>query len=163
VSPAELIQFGEKVADLHGRRSKDAPGSGGPPALCGGQAAVKRFPDHIGDRCTALPCDRANPLVTLIVDENLQPMCQHAHTLACTYGDAVMACARRSSAPRDAARPTTSVRIRRSHGSRSPGPMRRRKARPPPGRRHTYSTYATTSIIIHDSAARHGLRPHWDK
>jgi hypothetical protein len=91
VSPPELIQFGDKVADLHGRCSKDTPGSGGPPALCCGQATVKRFPDHVGDRCTALPRDRTNPLVTLIVDENLQPMRQHTHTLACTYGDAVMA------------------------------------------------------------------------
>ncbi len=89
--PAELIQFGEKVANLHGRCVKDSPGSGGPPALCCGQATVKRFPDYVGDRCTALPCDRANPLVTFIVDENLQPMGQHTHTLACTYGDAVMA------------------------------------------------------------------------
>jgi hypothetical protein len=88
VSPAELIQFAEKVADLHGRCRKDTPGSGRPPALRCGQATVKRFPDHVGDRCTALPRDRANPLVTLIVDENLQPMRQHTHTLACTYGDA---------------------------------------------------------------------------
>jgi NADPH:quinone reductase-like Zn-dependent oxidoreductase len=85
--PAELIQFGEKVADLHGRCVKDPPGSGGPPALCCGQATVKRLSDYVGDRCTALPCDRANPLVTLIVDENLQPMRQHTHTLACTYSD----------------------------------------------------------------------------
>ena len=91
MSPAELVQLGEKVANLHGRCVKDAPGSGGPPALCCGQATVKRFPDHAGDRCTALPRDRANPLVTLIVDENLQPVRQHTHTLACTYGDVVMA------------------------------------------------------------------------
>ena len=84
--PAEFIQLGEKVANLHGRRVKDTPRSGGPPALCSGQATVKRLADHVGDRCAALPRDRANPLVTLIVDENLQPMRQHTHTLACTYG-----------------------------------------------------------------------------
>ena len=83
---AELIQFGEQIANLHRRRIEDAPASGGPPALCCGQATVKRFSDHVGHRCTALPRDRANPLVTLIVDENLQPMRQHTHTLACTCG-----------------------------------------------------------------------------
>ena len=73
MSSAELIQFGEKAANLHGCRVEDAPGCGGPPGLCCGQATVKRLADHAGDRCTALPCDRANPLVTLIIDENLQP------------------------------------------------------------------------------------------
>ncbi len=84
MAPAELIQFGEKAADLHRGCIKDAAGSSGPPALCCRQAAVKRLTDHIGDRCTALPGDRAHPLVTLIVDENLQAMRQHTHTLACT-------------------------------------------------------------------------------
>jgi hypothetical protein len=84
--PTEVVQFGEKVANLHRCRIKDTPGSGRPPALCYGQATVKRLADHVSDRCTALACDRANPLVTLIVDENLQPMRQHTHTLACTYG-----------------------------------------------------------------------------
>ena len=83
--PAEFIQFGGKVANLHWHCIKDTPGGGGPPALRCGQATVKRLPDHVGDRCTALPRDRANPLVTLVVDEDLQPMRQHTHTLACTY------------------------------------------------------------------------------
>lgn len=107
--PAEFIQFGEKVANLHGCCIEDSPGSGGPPALCCGQTPVKRLADHVGDRCTALPCDRANSLVTLIVYEDLQPMRQHTHTLACTYGVALTAlrlCVRRGAAghPLDTAR-----------------------------------------------------------
>lgn len=86
MSPAKFIKLGEKVANLHRCRIKDTPGSGSPPALCSGQATVKRLADHVGDRCTALSCDRANPLVTLIVNENLKPMRQHTHTLACAYG-----------------------------------------------------------------------------
>jgi len=89
VPPAEVIQFGEKIADLHGCCGEDAPGSGGPPTLCCGQTAVKRLADHVGDRCTALPCDRADPLIALVVDEDLQPMRQYTHTLACIYGAAV--------------------------------------------------------------------------
>src|SRR2546430_1229332 len=83
VASAELIQLGEQIASLHRRRIEDAPGSGGPPPLRRGQPTVKRLPDHGGDRCTALPRESANPLVALIVDENLQPVRQHTHTLAC--------------------------------------------------------------------------------
>jgi hypothetical protein len=48
---------------------------------------VSRSPTSIGcsDRCTALPGESANPLVALVIDENLQPVRQHAHTLACAY------------------------------------------------------------------------------
>ena len=83
MTSAELIQFGEQIANLHRRRIEDAPGRGGSPPLCRRQATVERLPDHGGDRCTALPRESANPLVALIVDENLQPVRQHAHTLAC--------------------------------------------------------------------------------
>lgn len=86
MTSAELIQFGEQIANLHRRRIEDAPGRGGSPPLCRRQATVERFPDHGGDRCTALPRESANPFVALIVDENLQPVRQHAHTLACAYG-----------------------------------------------------------------------------
>ena len=85
MAPAELIQLGEQIANLHRCRIEDALGSGGPPALRCGQAAVERLADDGGDRCTALPRECANPLVTFIVDENLQPVRQHAHTLACAY------------------------------------------------------------------------------
>jgi len=86
VTSAELIQFGEQIANLHRRRIEDAPGRGGSPSLRRRQATVECLPDHGGDRCTALPRESANPLVALIVDENLQPVRQHAHTLACAYG-----------------------------------------------------------------------------
>jgi hypothetical protein len=86
VTSAELIQFGEQIANLHRRRIENAPGRRGSPALRRRQATVERFPDHGGDRCTALPRESADPLVALIVDENLQPVRQHAHTLACAYG-----------------------------------------------------------------------------
>ena len=85
MTSAELIQFGEQIANLHRRRIKDAPRRGGSPALRRRQATVERFPDYGGDRCTTLPRESANPLVALIVDENLQPVRQHAHTLACAY------------------------------------------------------------------------------
>src|SRR5450755_1495430 len=85
VTSAELIQFGEQIANLHRRRIEDAPSRGGSPPLRRRQATVERLPDHAGDRCTALPRESANPLVALIVDENLQPVRQHAHTLACAY------------------------------------------------------------------------------
>ena len=85
MTSAKFIQFGEQIANLHRCRIEDAPGSGGSPPLRRGQATVERLPDHGGDRCTALPRECANPLVTLIVDENLQPVTQHAHTLACAY------------------------------------------------------------------------------
>jgi len=85
VTSAELVQFGEQIANLHRRRIQDAPGRGGSPPLRRGQATVERLPDHGGDRCAALPRESANPLVALIVDENLQPVRQHAHTLACAY------------------------------------------------------------------------------
>ena len=47
--PAEFIQLGEKVANLHGYRTEDTPGSGSPPALRGRQATVQRLADHVGD------------------------------------------------------------------------------------------------------------------
>ena len=81
----EFIQFGEQIANLHRCRIEDAPGSGGSPSLRRGQAAVERLADYGGDGCTALPRESANPLVALIVDENLQPVRQHTHTLACAY------------------------------------------------------------------------------
>jgi hypothetical protein len=71
VTSAELIQFGEQIANLHRRRIEDAPGRGGSPPLRRRQATVECLPDHGGDRCTALPREGANPLVALIVDENL--------------------------------------------------------------------------------------------
>lgn len=83
MASAKLIQLGKQIASLHRCRIKDAPGRGGSPPLRRGQATVKRFPDHGGDRGTALPRECANPLVALVVDENLQPVRQHAHTLAC--------------------------------------------------------------------------------
>ena len=83
MTSAEFIQFGEQMANLHRCRAEDAPGGGGSPLLRRGQAAVERLPDDGGDRCTALPRKRANPLVALIVDEYLQPVGQHTHTLAC--------------------------------------------------------------------------------
>ena len=86
MTSAELIQFGQQIANLHRRRAEDAPCRGGSPALRRRQATVERLPDHGGDRCTALPRESPNPLVALIVDENLQPVGQHAHTLACAYG-----------------------------------------------------------------------------
>ena len=85
MTSAEFVQFGEQIANLHRCRIEDAPGSGGSPPLRRGQATVERLPDYGGDRCTALPRESANPLVALIVDENLQPVRQHAHTLACSY------------------------------------------------------------------------------
>jgi hypothetical protein len=85
VTSAKFIQFGEQIANLHRCRIEDAPGSGRSPPLRRGQATVECLPDHRGDRCTALPRERANPLVTLLVDENLQPVRQHTHTLACAY------------------------------------------------------------------------------
>lgn len=84
MASAERIQLGEQVASLHRSGIEDAPGSGGSPLLRRRQATVKRLPDHGGDRRTALPRESTDPLVALIVDENLQPMGQHAHTLACT-------------------------------------------------------------------------------
>ena len=86
MTSAEFIQVGEQIANLHRCRIEDAPGSGGSPPLRRGQATVERLPDYGGDGCTALPRERANPLVALIVDENLQPVRQHTHTLACAYG-----------------------------------------------------------------------------
>ena len=83
MTSAKFIQFGEQSANLRRCRIEDAPGSGRSPPLRRGQATVECLPDHGGDRCTALPRECANPLVTLIVDENLQPVRQHAHTLAC--------------------------------------------------------------------------------
>lgn len=71
MASAELIKLGEQIADLHRCRFEDAPGRGGSPLLRRGQATVERFPDYGGDRCTALPRESANPLVALIVDENL--------------------------------------------------------------------------------------------
>ncbi len=65
------------------RRIQDAPGSSGSPASRRGQTAVEGLPDDSGDRRAALPRERANALVALIVDENLQPVRQHTHTLAC--------------------------------------------------------------------------------
>lgn len=84
MASTELIQLGEQVTGLHGRRVEDAPRGSGSPALRRGQATIKRFPDHGRDRRAALPRESANPLVALIVDEDLQPMGQHTHTLACT-------------------------------------------------------------------------------
>jgi len=86
VASAELIQLGEQIASLHWRGTEDAACSGGSPPLRRGQAAVERLPDDGGDRCTALPGESANPLVAFIVDENLQPVRQHTHTLACACG-----------------------------------------------------------------------------
>ena len=83
MTSAEFIQFGERIANLHGCRIEDTPGRGGSPRLRRGQAAVERLPDYGGDRGTALPRENANPLVALIVDEDLQPVRQHTHTLAC--------------------------------------------------------------------------------
>ena len=91
MTSAEFIQVGEQIANLHRCRIEDAPGSGGSPPLRRGQATVERLPDYGGDGCTALPRERANPLVALIVDENLQPMSQHTHTLACACGAAALA------------------------------------------------------------------------
>ncbi len=85
MTSAELIQFGQQIAHLHRCRIEDAPGSGSSPPLRRGQATVERLPDDGGDRSTALAGESANPLVALIVDENLQPVCQHEHTLACAY------------------------------------------------------------------------------
>lgn len=85
MTSAEFIQFGEQIANLHRCRIEDAPGRSGSPPLRCRQATVERFPNYGGDGCTALPRESANPLVALIVDENLQPVRQHAHTLACTY------------------------------------------------------------------------------
>ena len=85
MTSAEFIQFGEQIASLHRCRIEDAPGSGSSPPLRRWQATVERLPDYGGDGCAALPRERANPLVALIVDENLQPVRQHAHTLACAY------------------------------------------------------------------------------
>ena len=82
---AELIQFAEKVTDLHGCCVENPPGSSSPSLLCRSQATVESRTDDTGDRCPALACDRANPLVTLIIDEDVQPMRHHAHTLACPY------------------------------------------------------------------------------
>jgi hypothetical protein len=73
VASAELIQLVEQIASLLWCRTEDAPGRGGSPLLRRGQATVKRLPNYGGDRCTALPRESANPLVTLVVDENLQP------------------------------------------------------------------------------------------
>ena len=86
MTSAEFIQFGQQIANLHRCRIEDAPGSGCSPALRRGQATVERLPYYGGDRCTALPRESANSLVALIVNENLQPVGQHAHTLACIYG-----------------------------------------------------------------------------
>ena len=86
MTPPEFLQFGEQIAKLHRCRIEDAPGSGGSSPLRRGQATVERLPDHGGDRSTALPRQSAHPLVALIVDENLQPMRQHTHTLACACG-----------------------------------------------------------------------------
>ncbi len=85
MTPAEFIQLGEQIANLHRWRIENAPGSGGSPALRRGQATVERLPDYGGDRCAALLRESAHSLVTLIVDENLQPVRQHTHALACTY------------------------------------------------------------------------------
>ncbi len=85
MTSAELIQFGEQIAHLHWCGIEDAPGSGSSPSLRRGQAAVECLPDYGSDGCTALPGESANPLVALVIDENLQPVRQHAHTLACAY------------------------------------------------------------------------------
>ena len=85
MASAELIQLGEQIANLRRCRIEEAPGSGGSPLLRRGQATVECLPDYGGDRCTALLRERADPLVALIVDEDLQPVRQHTHTLACTY------------------------------------------------------------------------------
>ena len=83
MASAQFVQFGEQIADLHRCRIEDAPGSGRPSPLRRGQATVERLSDYGGDRCTALPRESADPLVALIIDEDLQPVRQHTHTLAC--------------------------------------------------------------------------------
>ena len=116
MTSAELVQFGEQIANLHRRSIEDAPGRGGSPPLRRRQATVKRLPDHGGDRCTALPRESADPLVALIVDENLQPVRQHAHTLAC-------ACGAGDGVPGAGLSLTwTSVGWSPSHGARHPRP-----------------------------------------
>ena len=93
MTSADFIQFSQQIANLHRYRIEDAPGSGGSPALRRGQATIERLPDYGGDGCTTLPRESANPLVALVIDENLQPVRQHAHTLACAYAeDGVLLC-----------------------------------------------------------------------
>ncbi len=83
MTSAELIELGQQIVNLHRRRVEDAPGRGGSSPLRRGQPTIERLPDNGGDRCAALPRESANPLIAFIVDENLQPVRQHAHTLAC--------------------------------------------------------------------------------
>ena len=45
MTSAELIQFGEQIANLDRCRIENAPGGGGSPPLRGGQATVERLPD----------------------------------------------------------------------------------------------------------------------
>ena len=61
MTSAELIQFGEQIANLHRGRIEDAPGRGGSPPLRHRQATIERLPDYGGDRCTALPREPARP------------------------------------------------------------------------------------------------------
>jgi hypothetical protein len=86
--PAELVQLSEEIAGFHGSRAEDAPRRRGPPALSSGQATVQSLADDAGDRRTALLRNRANPLVPFLIEEDLQPVRQHTHTLACTYSEA---------------------------------------------------------------------------
>ena len=83
MTSAEFIELGQQIVNLHRRRVEDAPGCGGASPLRSGQATIERLPDNGGDGCAALPRQSAHPLVAFIVDENLQPVRQHAHTLAC--------------------------------------------------------------------------------
>ncbi len=93
MTSAELIQLGEQIAYRYRCRIKDAPARGTSPPLRRRQAPVKRLADNGRDRCTTLPREGVNPLVALIVDKNLQPVRQYAHTLACAYAGTGVSCA----------------------------------------------------------------------
>jgi hypothetical protein len=83
VASPQIVQLGKQIRDRHRLRGENPPGRRRSPPLCRGQPPVDRFPDHGGDGGPALAGEGVHSLVTLVIEEELQPVSQHTHTLAC--------------------------------------------------------------------------------